>query len=180
MRYSYPFDDLTGTPSKAELAVVRKHSMRYGFVFENPPNDHCLDLTPGSALEKRDDTNATRKRHAKLAPHATSDLSNDSGLRERRALLNGITRKHRCQGKDRCRCGKLAAKPPRGIGMKHFMRDVVAQGKRRHFASVRKLNAHNRAGALLAIGYAAGSVAAVAPLVRNHVRLIKAKDRGLL
>lgn len=178
--HQYDYDDLTGTPSKAELAVVRKHSMRYGFVFEHPPTEHCLDLTPGSSLEKRDDTIATRKRQAKLAPHSTSDLSLDSGLRERRALLNGITRKHKCQGKDRCKCGKLAAKPPRGIGMKHFMRDVVAQGKRRRFASVRKLNAHNRAGALLAIGIAANSVAAVAPLVRNHVRIVKAKDRGLI
>lgn len=180
MRYSYPIDDLTGTPSKKDLAIVRKHSMSYAFVFENPPEEHCLDLTPGSSLEKRDDTIATRKRQAKLAPHATSDLGLDNGLRERRALLNGITRTHRCQGKDKCRCGKLAAKPAIGIGMKHFMRDVVAQGKRRRFASVPKLNAHNRAGALLAVGIAANSVAAVAPLVRNHVRVIKAKDRGLL
>lgn len=177
MSQRYDIDSLTGSPSKADLAVTRKISMRYDFVRHAEKVEIAGETQRMSA---RRDTASQRKREAKQRPHSTFDLAMDNGLRERRSLLNGITRKHRCQGKAVCKCGKLAAQPTRGLGMKTFMRDVVWQGKRRHFASKRQLNSHNRAGSLLALGIATGNISAIAKLVANHVRVIKAKDRGLL
>lgn len=173
----YDYDALAGTPSKADLAVTRRISMRYDFVRHADPVEVAGETNRQTVVR---DVNSQRKREARQKPHATSDLSMDSGLRERRTLLNGITRKHKCGGKAACKCGKLAAKPSKGIGMAGFMRDVVRQGKRRHWRSVRVLNNHNRAGALLAVAVATDTVSAMAPLLRNHVRVIKAKDRGLL
>lgn len=173
----YDIDTLTGSPSKAELAVTRKISMRYDFVRHSDKAPIAGETERMCAVR---DTNSQRKREARQLPHSTFDLAMDGGLREKRSLLNGITRKHRCQGKNACKCGKLQAKPSHGLGMKTFMRDVVAQGKRRYHKVQRSLNSHNRAGLLLAIATATGTVSDMAPLLKNHVRLIKAKDRGLL
>jgi hypothetical protein len=177
MRYSYPIDDLTGTPSKSDLAITRKHSMRYDFV-RHAEKAEIAGETPRMTAVR--DVSSQRKREARQRPHSTSDLANDNGLRERRALLNGITRKHSCAGKAVCKCGKLAAKPSKGIGMAGFMRNVVRQGKRRYHRVSRALNSHNRAGALLASITDNASLKACAPLLRNHVRIVKAKDRGLV
>ena len=177
MPHSYDLDSLNGSPSKADLAITRKRSMDYSFMFERDKPEHAGETPLQTAVR---DKSSQRKREAKQLSHSTFDLSMDNGLRERRSLLNGITRKHRCQGKTACKCGKLAAQPVHGLGMKTFMRDVVAQGKRKYHRVNRVLNSHNRAGSLLAIGIANDSVAAVAPLVRNHIRVIKAKDRGLV
>lgn len=173
----YDYDALAGTPSKAELAVTRKISMRYDFVRHAEKAEIAGETKQMAAVR---DTNSQRKREARQLPHSTFDLAMDSGLRERRSLISGITRKHKCQGKASCKCGKLAAKPTNGLGMASFMRDVVRQGKRRYHKSVRVLNNHNRAGALLAVAVATDTVREMAPLLRNHVRVIKAKDRGLL
>ena len=174
----YDIDTLTGSPSKSDLAITRKISMRYDFVRHAEPKVIAGETERMSQVR---DINSQRKREARQLPHSTFDLAMDNGLRERRALLNGITRKHSCDGKDACRCGKLAAQPSRGLGMKTFMRDVVRQGKRRYHRVTRSLNSHNRAGALLAsVTGDAVSLKAVAPMLRNHVRVIKAKDRGLL
>lgn len=175
----YDYDTLTGKSKSVALGIARKASTSYSFVRQPPETEFAGETERMSA---RRDAASQRKREAKQAPHATSDLSMDGGLRERRSLLNGITQKHRCQGSTSCKCGKLAAQPVRGLGMKHFMRDVVAQGRRRHWKSVRQVNAHNRAGALLATVNSGdlATLKAVAPLLRNHVKVIRKDERGLI
>jgi hypothetical protein len=177
MSTRYDIDSLTGSPSKSDLAITRKISMRYDFVRHAEKAEIAGETPQMSAMR---DKASQRKREARQLPHSTFDLAMDNGLRERRALLNGITRKHSCQGKSACRCGKLAAQPRHGLGMKTFMRDVVRQGKRRYHRVNRSLNSHNRAGTLLAVAVASGCVKECAPMLRNHVRVIKAKDRGLI
>lgn len=178
MSERYDINTLTGSPSKSDLAITRKISMRYDFVRHAEKAETAGETALQSAVRDR---LSQRKREARQLPHSTFDLAMDNGLRERRALLNGITRKHSCQGKTACKCGKLAAQPSHGLGMKTFMRDVVRQGKRKYHRVTRSLNSHNRAGSLLAsVSGDAVSLKAVAPMLRNHVRVIKAKDRGLL
>jgi hypothetical protein len=174
----YDYDDLTGKPKGAALGIARKLSMSYSFVRHVEP----IAVAGETAKQTmRRDVSSERTRQAKQRPHATSDLSLDGGLRERRALLNGITRKHTCQGKSACKCGKLAAKPSKGIGMAGFMRNVVRQGKRRHWRTVRQLNTgRENAAKLLAIATDSGDVKAVAPLLRNYVRIVRKDDRNLL
>lgn len=177
MSHNYDYDSLNGKQSKGNIAVARKISMRYDFVRHADPPEHAGE-TPRQVAVR--DKASQAKREARAIPHSTFDLSLDNGLRERRSLLNGITRKHHCAGKAVCKCGKLAAKPSNGLGMASFMRDVVRQGKRKYHRVSRSLNSHNRAGSLLAVAIATDTVKDCAPLLRNHIRVIKAKDRGLI
>jgi hypothetical protein len=152
----YDYDSLTGKPKGAALGIARKLSMSYSFVRQVSPIETAGE-SPRQSIRR--DKASKRARHAKQLPHATSDLAMDRGLRERRNLVPH---------------GKLAAKPMRGIGMAHFMRDVVRQGKRRHWRSVRKLNVgRENAAKLLAIATDSGDLKAVAPLLRNYVKLVK-------
>lgn len=159
----YDYDTLTGKPKGAALGIARKLSMSYSFVRHAEPVETAGETSRQST---RRDVSSQRKREAKQAPHATADLALDNGLRERRSLVPH---------------GKLAAKPSKGIGMAHFMRDVVRQGKRRHWRSVRKLNpGRENAAKLLAIATDTNTLKAVAPLLRNYVKLVRKDDRNLL
>lgn len=169
---------LCGEPSKAQLAILRKHDMQFDFVrhaVREPDSEIRHQMAKPKDRGLTTDKRMIAKRASARMPHATSDLRYDRDLRERHALLS-ITRRHKCQNSDTCRCGKLAAKPVHGLGMKHFMRDIVRQGQKRYHPSVRKLHVGRENAAILlrsVMRDCPESLHNIAPLMRNFVRVVK-------